>query len=135
MRTLQIKYSIYLLVFTLLVGTGIGVLMHHVFPSHFPPWYVATVVFFFITSLATLFLTNDKGKKSDRWLVNMYLLTGIVRFVLSLLFLTAFALLLKDEKRSFGVIFILLFFLYTLFDLSYLFKVEKWIKTTNTIEQ
>ena len=136
MGLFQLKYIFYLIAFTLIAGVGIGMLLLHALPNYYPHWYIPMLSFFFLIELATVYAVDNGIKKSNqRKLINIYLLIGVVKFFLSLIFIATYAIVVKDEKRNFGIVFILLYFLYILFDLFYYSRIEQKLKKINTTDK
>jgi len=93
-----------------------------------PPmlWMVVVLVMFFLYELFVILFTEIKIKNiSPRQSINIFLGFKAGKIVLSLLFIAIYAIVFKVELKRFIMIFLILYFIYLLFDTVYLASREK----------
>jgi hypothetical protein len=85
---------------------------------------------FFLYELFIILLTEKKSKTiSSRQSINLFLGFKAGKIVLSLLFIGIYAIIVKVELKRFIGVFLILYFVYLLFDTVYLASREKRLKT------
>lgn len=85
--------------------------------------------FFFIYEVLSIIITEKKRQTANsKQLVNTFLALKVGRILLSLMFATVYALAIKVELKRFILLFVLVYFVYLLFDTLYLAKREKKLK-------
>lgn len=88
------------------------------------------LVLFFLYELFVILFTESKSQTiSPRQSVNLFLGFKAGKIILSLLFLAVYAILVKAELKRFIGVFLVLYFIYLLFDTVYLTRREKNLKT------
>ena len=110
-----------------------GVLMFilaYLLPQYYNrEWFLWTYLFFMIIETGVVFYVDWASQKAtQRQMVNVYLLTKVVKILLSLAFVAAYAIGVKEGIKSFVLVF-MLFYLFFLFIETVIFRaVEKNIK-------
>lgn len=129
MDVLKVKLIIFIISFSLITGGLIGGLLYYVFPQFFPNWYFQIVFFFLIIeSLLMNFVATKRKSASSKKMVNVYMLCKVVKILTSLVFITIYALVVKENIKSFVLVFVVFYGLYLFFE-TYLFsKIEKELK-------
>jgi hypothetical protein len=127
MESLKNKYIAGLVILNALLVLGLLLCRTFIFSDVRPfVWSGIAIVFLFLYELMLILIT---GKKSDtispRKSINLFLGLKVGKILLSLLFITVYALAIKIELRSFVLVFVALYFIYLLFDTIYLTKNEK----------
>jgi hypothetical protein len=93
---------------------------------------VIALALFFLYESITIRITDKKGNTiTPRQSVNLFLGMKVGKILLSLIFITAYVVVVKIEKKSFVLLFVLLYFVYLLFDTLYLANREKQLKIKN----
>ena len=103
-----------------------------------PPmlWMVVVLVMFFLYELFVILFTEIKIKNiSPRQSINIFLGFKAGKIVLSLLFIAIYAIVFKVELKRFIMIFLILYFIYLLFDTVYLASREKDNKRKYKLEE
>jgi hypothetical protein len=84
------------------------------------------LVFFFLYEIAVILITKKKSRTiTPRQSVNLFLGLKAGKMLLSLIFVTVYALAVKIEVKRFVLVFIAVYFIYLLFDTFYLARNEK----------
>lgn len=116
------KFSFRILVFSAIMA-GLTVLFQWLCPSYASPALPFIVLFFCIITLFTIFiiLRDDKGK-AEKHFVSNYMLSRIIKIFSCLLFLTLYVLLNKADSIKFAIAFMVIYFLYSTFEVIVLRK-------------
>lgn len=117
------KFSIRLIVFSAIVAALSGI-MQLALPQYSTPALPFIVLFFFVISLFSLYivLRDDFGKNARRF-VSSYMLSRIVKFFSCVLFLVLYLILCpKNDRIRFAVAFMIIYFLYSIFEVVILKK-------------
>ncbi len=117
------------LAFGLIAGALIGVLLYYQFPQYYPHWYEGILFFFLILeSLILIYVESASRKVTSRQMLNTYMLTKVIKIFAALIFVGAYAMIVKENIKSFVLIFMIFYLLFLAFE-AYLFtKIEKRIK-------
>ena len=117
------------LAFGLIAGALIGVLLYYQFPQYYPHWYEGILFFFLILeSLILIYVESASRKVTSRQMLNTYMLTKVIKIFAALIFVGAYAMIVKENIKSFILIFMIFYLLFLAFE-AYLFtKIEKRIK-------
>jgi len=110
------KFSFRILVFSVVVA-GLTVLFQWLCPNYASPALPFIVLFFCIITLFTIYivLRDEKGKAQNRFVSN-YLLSRIIKIFSCLIFLVAYMLLNKSDAIRFAIAFLVIYFLYSIFE-------------------
>lgn len=116
------KFSFRILVFSAVVA-GLTVLFQWLCPNYASPALPFIVLFFCIITLFTIYivLRDERGKAQDRFVSNYYL-SRIIKIFSCLIFLVAYMLLNKPDALRFAVAFLVVYFLYSVFEVVVLKK-------------
>ena len=116
------KFSLRILIFSIVVA-GLAALFQWLAPAYASPALPFIVLFFFIITLFTIFvvLRDDQGKDGQRF-VSGYLLSRIIKLFSCLLFLFLYILINKEDAWKFGIAFIIIYFLFSIFEVLLLKK-------------
>lgn len=116
------KFSFRILVFSAVMA-GLTVLFQWLCPNYASPALPFIVLFFCIITLFTIFivLRDDKGK-AEKLFVSNYLLSRIIKIFSCLLFLVLYVLLNKADAFKFAIAFLVIYFLYSIFEVIVLRK-------------
>lgn len=135
MEVFRVKLITIVWAFGLIIGAGIGAFLYYLLPQFFPNWYFQIVFFFIILqSVLIYFVTLNSEKVSSKKMVNLYLLSKVIKIVTSLGFITVYALVVKENIKSFVLVFIVFYLLYLFLETLLYSQIEKRIKNKNTTE-
>lgn len=128
-RGFEIKYVLYLLSTLMVLGGGIGALLYYAFPVYFPHWYFGILTFIFVLECGVIHaVVKGSGKLSGRKMVNLYMGLKGVKIFLSVLFVGAYMLLVKEGAKSFVLVYLSFYMFYVLLELPFFAEVERRIK-------
>lgn len=116
------KFSFRILVFSAVVA-GLTVLFQWLCPNYASPALPFIVLFFCIITLFTIYivLRDERGKAQNRFISNYYL-SRIIKIFSCLVFLIAYLLLNKPDAIRFGIAFLVVYFMYSIFEVVVLKK-------------
>ena len=103
---------------------ALSVIMQLVLPQYSTPALPFIVLFFFVITLFTLYIVlRDDIGKNDRRFISGYLLSRIIKFFSVILFVALYLLFCPDDdKIRFVVAFLLIYFMYSIFEVVILKK-------------
>ena len=110
------KFSFRILVFSAIIA-GLTVLFQWLFPNYASPALPFIVLFFYIITLFTIFivLRDDKGK-AEKLFVSNYMLSRIIKIFSCLLFLVLYVVINKADAIRFGIAFLVIYFLFSIYE-------------------
>lgn len=116
------KFSFRILVFSVVLA-GLTVLFQWLCPNYASPALPFIVLFFCIITLFTIYivLRDDKGK-AEKHFVSNYMLSRIIKMFSCLIFLVLYMLLNKTDALKFAIAFLVIYFLYSIFEVIVLRK-------------
>lgn len=116
------KFSFRIIVFSVIIA-GLSLLFQWLFPQYATPALPFIVLFFFVITLLTLYivLRNNDGQEGKRF-VSAYMLSRTVKILSCLLFLILYMLLNQKDAIKFAIAFMIIYFLYAIFEVVVLKK-------------
>jgi len=116
------KFSLRILIFSVVMA-GLTALFQWLAPAYASPALPFIVLFFFVITLFTIFivLRDDQGKDGQRF-VSSYMLSRIVKLFSCLIFLLIYILVNREDAWKFGFAFIIIYFIYSIFEVILLKK-------------
>ena len=125
------KFSFRIILFSAIIA-GLTVLFQWLFPQYASPALPFIVLFFFIITLLTMFivLREDKGREAKKF-VSSYMLSRVIKLLSCLVFLLVYILVKKDDAIRFAIAFLVIYFLYSIFEVFLLKKENQEISEKN----
>lgn len=122
------KFSFRLLIFSIIIA-ALTVGFQFLLPEYASPALPFIVIFFFLITLFSLYivLRNDH-KKENKAFISGYMVSRIVKFTSCLIFLFLYLFLSEGDAVRFGIAFIIIYFLYSGFEIIILKKETDDIK-------
>lgn len=115
--------------FGLIVGALIGMLLYYQFPQYYPHWYGGILAFFLILeTLIISYVVSASKKVTQRQMLNTYMLTKVVKVFAALIFVGAYAIVVKENIKSFVLIFMIFYLLFLAMESMLFLKIEKRLK-------
>lgn len=114
----------------LLISGCIGLGLYYFFPALIDVnWYIGVVIYFLIIETGIMLYVNSASKvKNAKQLASVYMLTKVVKILVSLVIIGIFAFNHKEDLKGFIAVFILFYLLYLAVETSLFVKIEKHIK-------
>lgn len=133
MNIFKTKLITYIIAFGLIITGCIGVGLSYISPVFNLNWFIGVAAFFLvIESLVVLLVERCSLKKDKKQLVNMYMLTKVIKVITSLIFITVYVLAVKENVKAFAAVFILFYLLYLIAETFIFMGIEKRIKEKNS---
>ncbi len=125
------KFSFRIILFSAIIA-GLTVLFQWLFPQYASPALPFIVLFFFVITLLTMFivLRDDKGREAKKF-VSSYMLSRVIKLLSCLVFLLVYILVKKDDAIRFAIAFLVIYFLYSIFEVFLLKKENQEISEKN----
>lgn len=129
MDLFRTKLITYLIAFGLIISACIGGGLYYFQPLFNWNWYIGIVLFFLVLEPSLISLVERKSSKTGKkQMVNLYMLTKVVKIIASLIFITVYILVEKEYIKSFVIVFILFYLLYLMAETILFIRIEKHIK-------
>lgn len=119
------KYAFRLLVFSVVVA-GLTLPVQLLIPQYSSPALPFIVLFFFVITLLSLYIVLRKeSRQQDKKFISSYLLSRLIKFFSCLVFLVLYILLCPKDRWLFAISFIIIYFLFSVFEVVILKKENK----------
>ena len=116
------KFSFRIIVFSVIMA-GLALLFQWLCPQWATPALPFIVLFFFLITLFTMFVVlRDKEGKDGKKFVSSYMLSRTVKFLSCILFLFLYIFLNQKDAIRFAIAFLIIYFLYAIFEVFLLKK-------------
>jgi len=124
------KFSFRIIVFSVIMA-ALALLFQWIWPDLATPALPYIVLFFFVITLFTIYivLRNTDGQNSRKF-VSSYMISRTVKILSCLLFLFLYIFLNREDSLRFAVAFLIIYFLYAIFEIV-LLKKENEQKNTD----
>lgn len=133
MNVLKKKLLTNLLAFGLVITSLVGLAQYYTKPLCSWGWFFATTSFFLVLEfIIILYVESISRINEKKKLVNAYMLTKVVKIILSLILVTIYALVVRENIKEFVILFVLFYFLYLIVEAILFIKIEKHIKETQS---
>ncbi|MBP5496428.1 MAG: hypothetical protein J6X98_04580 [Bacteroidales bacterium] len=118
------KFSFRIIVFSVIIA-ALALLFQWLWPNLATPAMPFIVLFFFAMTLFTMYivLRSDDGQDGRKF-VSSYMISRTVKLLSCLLFLLLYMFLNREDALRFGIAFMVIYFLYAIFEI-FLLKQEK----------
>ena len=128
------KFSFRIIIFSVVIA-GLTVLFQCLFPQLASPALPFIVLFFFVITLFTMFVVmrDEQGKEGKRFVSN-YMLSRVVKLLSCLLFLLLYLFLNRADAIRFAIAFLVIYFLYSIFEVVLLRMENREIQKKPTAE-
>lgn len=116
------KFSFRIIVFSAVIA-ALTVLFQWLCPAYASPALPFIVLFFFVITLTTIYIVLRNTTGTDgRKFVSSYMLSRIIKIFSCLIFLVLYLLLNKNDSLRFAIAFLVIYFLYSIFEVIVLKK-------------
>lgn len=116
------KFSFRIIVFSAIVA-ALTVIFQWLCPAYASPALPFIVLFFFVITLTTIYIVLRNTTGTDgRKFVSSYMLSRIIKIFSCLIFLVLYLLLNKNDSLRFAIAFLVIYFLYSIFEVIVLKK-------------
>lgn len=116
------KFSFRIIVFSAIIA-ALTVIFQWLCPAYASPALPFIVLFFFVITLTTIYIVLRNTTGTDgRKFVSSYMLSRIIKIFSCLIFLILYLLLNKNDSLRFAIAFLVIYFLYSIFEVVVLKK-------------
>ncbi len=116
------KFSFRIIVFSAVIA-ALTVIFQWLCPAYATPALPFIVLFFFVITLTTIYIVLRNTTGTDgRKFVSSYMLSRIIKIFSCLIFLVLYLLLNKNDSLRFAIAFLVIYFLYSIFEVVVLKK-------------
>ena len=78
--------------------------------------------------MVVLYADSSSRKATQRQMLNVYMLTKVVKVFASLIFIATYAVVIKENIKSFVLIFMIFYLLFLAFEAYLFLRIEKRLK-------
>jgi len=129
MDVFRARLVTYMIAIGLIISACIGGGLYYFQPFFNWNWFVGIVLFFLVLEPSIISLVQWKSEKMEKkQMVNLYMLTKVVKIIGSLIFITIYVLAEKENIKSFVTVFVLFYLLYLMAETILFVQIEKHIK-------
>lgn len=116
------KFSFRIIVFSAVIA-ALTVIFQWLCPAYATPALPFIVLFFFVITLTTIYIVLRNTTGTDgRKFISSYMLSRIIKIFSCLIFLVLYLLLNKNDSLRFAIAFLVIYFLYSIFEVIVLKK-------------
>jgi len=116
------KFAFRLIIFSVVMA-AIGVVFQWILPQYASPAIPFIVIFFFLITLFTLYVVlRTQHQVSGRKFIAGYMVSRIVKMLSIILFLVLYLIFNNEDRWSFAVAFLIIYFSYSIFEIVALKK-------------
>ncbi|NDV68224.1 hypothetical protein D0T66_04855 [Dysgonomonas sp. 25] len=136
MNLLKIRLISGMVGYALVAGAIVAAVLNHL--QHMISWssFFAIILFFLFVEVVNIQLVSAGSQKKDKKkLINIYMLTKVIKVVLSLFFVLFYVILNKgSDLKTFIIVFVVFYILFLLAELFAFSRIEKHIKANENNE-
>ncbi len=107
------RYILWTTIFALATGWGVYGCIQWLFPTHYFSWYPAIPLCFYVFELYYIYMFDVCRRLAPHRLLSVYMGMKFVKMMLSIVFILAYAFLVKVQKEDF-LLTSFLFYMFTL---------------------
>lgn len=126
--TVRKKFIKELTVVGIVLTALVAIVFHLFIPERYFLWYPSIPVFFYLVGLFYIALFSFYYRMGLEKLVICYMICKVVKFVLSVLMITAYAFIVGNEIVAFMLTFVFFFFAFLIFETQFFLRFETKLK-------
>ncbi len=126
--TVRKKFIKELTVVGIVLTALVAIVFHLFIPERYFLWYPSIPVFFYLVGLFYIALFSFYYRMGLEKLVICYMICKVVKFVLSVLMITAYAFIVGQEIVAFMLTFVFFFFAFLIFETQFFLRFETKLK-------
>lgn len=132
MNLFKARLVTYTIAFGMIISACIGAGLYFLYPAFDWNWFAGIVLFFLILEPMMMSLVENGSRKKDKkQMVNIYMLTKVIKILVSLIFIAIYVLAIKENVKIFVTVFILFYILYLIVETLLFLNLEKHLKEKN----
>ena len=112
------------------VGVSLGGLLNTIWHTHYFAWFPAIPIYFYLLEITMLIVLEKANRKRPDSVVTSYMITRLVKLILTIVFLWVYMVFIGDSLRSFALTVMLFYFIcmFFFFFLFYLYEKRRMKK-------
>mgnify|MGYP006316562297 FL=1 len=107
------------------VGVSLGGLLNTIWHTHYFAWFPAIPIYFYLLEITMLIVLEKANRKRPDSVVTSYMITRLVKLILTIVFLWVYMVFIGDSLRSFALTVMLFYFICMFFALYMFYLYEK----------
>ena len=107
------------------VGVSLGGLLNTLSHTHFFAWFPAIPIYFYLLEITMLIVLEKANRKRPDSVVTSYMITRLVKLILTIVFLWVYMVFIGDSLRSFALTVMLFYFICMFFETYMFYLYEK----------
>ena len=108
------------------VGVSLGGLLNTIWHTHYFAWFPAIPIYFYLLEITMLIVLEKANRKRPDSVVTSYMITRLVKLILTIVFLWVYMVFIGDSLRSFALTVMLFYFICMFFETYMFYLYEKW---------
>ena len=107
------------------VGVSLGGLLNTIWHTHYFAWFPAIPIYFYLLEITMLIVLEKANRKRPDSVVTSYMITRLVKLILTIVFLWVYMVFIGDSLRSFALTVMLFYFICMFFETYMFYPYEK----------
>ena len=107
------------------VGVSLGGLLNTIWHTHYFAWFPAIPIYFYLLEITMLIVLEKANRKRPDSVVTSYMITRLVKLILTIVFLWVYMVFIGDSLRSFALTVMLFYFICMFFETYMFYLYEK----------
>ena len=107
------------------VGVSLGGLLNTIWHTHYFAWFPAIPIYFYLLEITMLIVLEKANRKRPDSVVTSYMITRLVKLILTIVFLWVYMVFIGDSLRSFALTAMLFYFICMFFETYMFYLYEK----------
>lgn len=107
------------------VGVSLGGLLNTIWHTHYFAWFPAIPIYFYLLEITMLIILEKANRKRPDSVVTSYMITRLVKLILTIVFLWVYEVFIGDSLRSFALTVMLFYFICMFFETYMFYLYEK----------
>jgi len=130
MDSLKVRLILSVIGFALISGAVIGAVLYYLLPQFYPAFFFLIVGFFAVVESAVVWYVAGRASKATSGkMVNVYMLSKVVKILVSLVFITIYAIAVKEGIKNFVLVFVVFYALFLFFETFLFSRIERILKS------
>lgn len=106
-------------------GVALGGLLNTIWHTHYFAWFPAIPIYFYLLEITMLIVLEKANRKRPDSVVTSYMITRLVKLILTIVFLWVYMVFIGDSLRSFALTVMLFYFICMFFETYMFYLYEK----------
>ena len=125
MGRLRFRLFLFVTLVYSVVGVSLGGLLNTIWHTHYFAWFPAIPIYFYLLEITMLIVLEKANRKRPDSVVTSYMITRLVKLILTIVFLWVYMVFIGDSLRSFALTVMLFYFICMFFETYMFYLYEK----------